>query len=385
MIFDDTPRASLDHRVANESMFAFLNRSAAAFFAEVRRLLEEWLSHVPVEHQADLIARLRSSAGDDFESAFWELYLHEAYRRSGAAIDIHPEIPGSTKHPDFRVRFPDRSFYLEAVRVGAAPTDLGKRKRLAEVEAVLDSLPADKFTLHFSWDVIGPTSLSTRKLKTALDQWLATLDHAALVRNAATFGHFSGPKLPWNVDGWRLTFTALPVNPKPRTGLVGIRGPGRARGVDNATGLRRALDSKANKYGPLEAPLVIAVLSNTEYPTRSYETLEALYGLSALNPTLAAARPDNVARDGHWLTKKGWRRGHAPQVILASGLTPWWILTKRPQLWQTLELGIVGPSQPDWFDRVDVDGPEPVINTGSPLHDLFGLAADWLTSDPDFA
>ena len=176
------------------------------------------------------------------------------------------------------MRFPDRSFYLEAVRVGSAPTDLGERKRLAEVEAVLDSLPANKFTLHFSWDVIGLTSLSTRKLKLALGQWLDTLDHAELVRNADIFGHFSGPKLPWSIDGWQLTFTALPVNPKPRKGLVGIRGPSRARGVNNATGLRRALDSKANKYGSLDAPLVIAVLSNTEYPTRSYETLEALYG-----------------------------------------------------------------------------------------------------------
>jgi hypothetical protein len=106
VIFDDAPRTSLKPAAANESMFAFLNRSATNVFSEVRRLLEEWLSHLPADHQADLIARLRSSANDDFDSAFWELYRHEAFRRSGAAVDIHPEIPGSTKHPDFRVTFP---------------------------------------------------------------------------------------------------------------------------------------------------------------------------------------------------------------------------------------------------------------------------------------
>jgi hypothetical protein len=107
----------------------------------------------------------------------------------------------------------------------------------------------------------------------------------------------------------RLTFTALPVNPTPRAGLGGIRGPGRARIVDNATGMRHALDSKANKCGDLDSPLVIAALSNTEYPTRSS----------------------------------------------------------------------------DWLDRVDVDGPESAVHSGSPLDELFGLPPDWLAGDPDFA
>lgn len=379
-----TARTSFSPAEANESRFAFLNRSATRYFGEVRRLLDEWLSHVPTEHQSELIARLRSGSTDKFESAFWELYLHETFTRSGASIDIHPNIAGSTKHPDFLVNFPDRSFYLEAVRVGAPPSNLGEQKRLAEVEAVLDSLPAEKFTLHFNWDVIGPTSLGTRKLKTKLVEWVDGLDHEALVQQQE-LGIFSGPKLPWNIDGWELTFTALPVNPKPRIGLVGIRGPGRARAVNNAKGMLRALDSKANKYGPLDLPLVIAVLSNTEYPTRSYETLEAVYGLSSLTPTRAAERPADVSRDGHWFTTQGWRRGHAPQLILASGLAPWSITRVRPQLWQTLEPGVVGPDQPDWLDRSDVSGPEPSILAGTPLHDLFGLPADWLTGDPDFA
>ena len=385
VVFDKIDRISLEPSAANESLFAFLNRSATKFFGEVRRLMEDWISHVPAEHQADLVARLRSDANDDFESAFWELYLHEAYLRSGATVDIHPDIQGSTKHPDFRVNFPGHSFYLEAVRVGAAPADRGERKRLAKVEAVLDALAAEKFTLHFSWDVIGPTSLGTKKLKGALNDWLNSLDHAALVRQQDLYGTFGGPNLPWNVDGWELTFTALPVHPKPRTGLIGIRGPGRARIVDNVTGLRRALDSKANKYGELDAPLVIAVLSNTEYPTRSYEMLQALYGLSALIPTRAAENPSDLVRDGHWLTNAGWRRGHTPQVILGTALWPWWILSKRPQLWQTLQPSIVGPVQPDWLDRVDISGPEPLVLPGTPLYALFGLPDDWLAGEPDFA
>jgi hypothetical protein len=384
VLFDAGPRTSWTHAEANESRYAFLNRSATPFFGEVRRLLDDWLSQVPAQRQADMIGRLRSGTTDDFESAFWELYLHEGYRRCGANVDIHPVIAGSTRQPDFRITFPDRYFYLEAVRVGEAPSDVGERQRLADVQAVLDSLPADKFTLSFSWYDIGPNSLATRKLKTALVNWVARLDHASLMRNAVQFGYFAGPELAWNDAGWRLSFTAVPVQPKLRTGLAGIRGPGEAKIVDNATGLRRALDSKANKYGPLDAHLVIAVLSNTEYPTRPYETLQALYGLSALSPTRAAANPTELAQEGHWLARRGWRRSHAPQTIVACGLHPWHILRTRPQLWQTLEPGVSGPRQPDWLDTVDVNQPEPLIHTGTPLHALFGLPANWLDRDPEF-
>lgn len=134
VVFDANARTSFSPAEANGSRFAFLNRSATRYF--------------------------RGSPPSPRRVA-----VACPFTRSGASIDIHPDIAGSAKHPDFLVNFPDRSFYLEAVRVGAPPSDIGEQKRLAEVEAVIDSLSADKFTLHFSWDVLGPTWLGTRKLK----------------------------------------------------------------------------------------------------------------------------------------------------------------------------------------------------------------------------
>ena len=57
-----------------------------------------WLSHISSLHIADLQCRLKSKDDAEFESAFWELYLHEAYQRSGYKLTIHQLLPESSPH-----------------------------------------------------------------------------------------------------------------------------------------------------------------------------------------------------------------------------------------------------------------------------------------------
>src|SRR3954451_10069088 len=74
----------------------------------------------------------------------------------------------------------------------------------------------------------------------------------------------------FNEDGWELVFEAMPTTAGTPGGspLIGIRSTGKAQVVDNKSGLRRVLNTKANKYGTiLPFPLVTAILSNTTFPT----------------------------------------------------------------------------------------------------------------------
>src|SRR5687768_4090571 len=77
MVFDDFVRADIDFAQYSEGDFAFLNRSARPEFAAVRALIEDWFSRYPATHQAALGSRLRSRTPHQFDSAFFELYLHE--------------------------------------------------------------------------------------------------------------------------------------------------------------------------------------------------------------------------------------------------------------------------------------------------------------------
>ncbi|WP_229075029.1 hypothetical protein [Actinoplanes sp. DH11] len=384
-IFDDFIRKDHTPAKPNEAKYSFLNRSARPHFAEVRRLLTEWVSQYPTSERKSLIRSMQTLDDHAFESAFWELYLHEAYRRAGYRVTVHPNVPGSSKHPDFLLDKDESRFYLEAVRANVASGSLAERRRLNDVHTVLEGLAADKFVIRFTYDSIGSRPLATTKLRSQLQQWLASLDpHAVAAEYTADPGHHALPRYPFEADGWRLEFTAVPLRPEAfgKGGrLVCMFGMGRAVGVDNVTPLTRAVDQKANRYGKLDAPLVVAVMANTEYPTRDYEIQQTLYGLSAACPRQASKHPSDLYQDGHWLTRKGWRRGHAPLVITACNLKPWSVAKVQPCLWSTLEAGVSIPLQPRWLAPVSVETPEPTISVAQPIKDLFGLPDDWLSGD----
>ena len=389
MLFDTITRSDATPARHDEGRFAFLNRSASRYFGCVRDLMEEWLTHVPSESRADLRGALRADDRQS-ESAFWELYLHEAYLRSDYEIEIHPELPGQPTRPDFRLRRGGEVFYLEAVSVGQMPTEIAEDRRLRDVYQILASLKVENFALELSTYRVGPRPLSTRGLRTDLRQWLAALDPervALAVENANAVGFNRLPGMTWEDDGWSLIFHALPlreeVRGKPRSALS-MMGPGKAAVVDNVSGIKRVLDAKHGKYGVLDAPIVIAVLSNTEYPTRDYEIEQALFGISAQRPTESVEHPESMFREGFWLTKRGWRHRETPQLVTAAELKPWTVTTTQPKLWQTLEPGVSTTDQPDWLARMIVAA-EAFPASASPLAAHFRLAPNWPgMAEPDF-
>src|ERR1035441_4062513 len=299
MIFSSGTRTDGSPLQYGESEYAFLDRCADSYFAEVRRVMEEWMLEVPPEHRVSMERSLASS-DDAFQSAFWELYLHEAYRRSGYEIKIHPDLPDSPRHPDFLLSSGDDQFYLEAVRVGRSRSEIADEKRLDVVKRVVNRIPADQFIVSLTTYTIGSRSLPTGRLRDALRKWLGGLDPNVVASLAKAGIGFSGlPELQWTNDDWSLEFHALPLKSEARgrpTGLLGVQGPGEAVIVDNVTGIGRALEIKAAAYGPLDLPLVIAVLSNTVYPTRLYEIENALYGISSYRPTESPDHPESLFR-----------------------------------------------------------------------------------------
>lgn len=153
--------------------------------------------------------------------------------------------------------------------------------------------------------------------------------------------------------------------------------------VDNVTPLKRVLEVKHGRYGVLEAPLVIAVMSNTDISTKAYEVDQALYGLSNRRPTDPTWRGEDVFTDGFWRTRTGWRRSHCPQVIVARGLSPWTVVRGAPAVWTTFEPGVAAPAQPEWLARGHAEG-EPHEEPGSDTAVHFDLDPEAWLADPDF-
>jgi len=128
-LFDDRERADRSPASRAESHFAFLNRIDLPYFATVRRLLEEWFARFPSEAQKDVRARFRSDDDAECLGAFWELYLHEIHSRLGFKLKRDPEVPGTSRRPDFIVSGGTRPFYLEATVVSYNKNESAQRQR----------------------------------------------------------------------------------------------------------------------------------------------------------------------------------------------------------------------------------------------------------------
>lgn len=145
------PRTDLTARLHNEPAYDFLNRSADRFIDDIRQLMAGRLSNVSSEDADELRRRLQGKDDEQFESAFWELYLHEAYLRSGYGLTIHPEVAGRVVIPTSLLRTMAR-FYLEAVRACASAASVGEEKRLEDARRVLATLGADHDFLDIAAD-----------------------------------------------------------------------------------------------------------------------------------------------------------------------------------------------------------------------------------------
>ena len=365
-------------------MFNFLNRTGSSYFQPMRDLLETWVSDIPAEHRASIAASL-SSEDDKFDSALWELYLYKVASGFADRIEIHPDVPGTSRHPDFLVRGAT-SYYLEAIAIGRRPERAATERRLRDVEAVLDRVRVDGVTLSFEHHRVGAKPISAAKLREQLLRWVNSLNISELVSRLDVFqAHALRPTFRFEDQGWLLTFEALPTSRKPgKSPLIGIRGEGRAKGVDNTTGLRRALETKSSRYGTrLPYPLVTAVLSNTEFPTRDYDISEVLYGLSAFPPA-TVSDPSDLHGSGHWRTKAGWRRSHNPNVIVGADLTLHSLASVIPTLWTTLDPSATVVADVEWADPVNVDAYNPQPLGRSPALKALGIDPSWCSGVPDF-
>jgi len=163
--------------MSNETIYGFLCRAQGAYWARVRLLLENWFAELPPANRTELKARFERGTPEQVVSAFWELYVYEGFRRSNFNLTPHPDVPGTTRHPDFLVEGDDLSFYLECVVAGDPEVLISSDRRRRDVYKSVNKLENDQFWLNLRIEREGESSPSGARLRQRVDTWLATLDH----------------------------------------------------------------------------------------------------------------------------------------------------------------------------------------------------------------
>jgi hypothetical protein len=96
-------------------IFTYLNEDASNENLQIKKHFESWFTNYPKKHQSEFRKRFRSVSNKQHYAVFFELLLHELLINHGYSIELHPEIEGKSRSPDFKVSQKAKQFfYLEA-------------------------------------------------------------------------------------------------------------------------------------------------------------------------------------------------------------------------------------------------------------------------------
>lgn len=366
-----------------EPKFIYLNRSARPDVKRIRDTFEAWFSKYPHDGKIDLCKRFRSTINSQHQAAFFELFLHELLRCLECKVRPHHKVMGGTeKRPDFFVKSASQSsFYIEAVLA----TDESQEKGAAEarkrvVYDTLDKLDSQNFFIGIEEQSGSPrTSPSGKKLANIIQKWLSNLDpdYISALANRTDFAGM--PKLPYEHEGWKVTFFPIPKSyqsrGKPGSRTVGMKTT-EIQIIDPRVAIRNAILSKAGRYGSIGIPYVVAVnalkeeISSDEI--RRTHVMEALFGQEQYWQRRYGPNKFVIIRapDGVWTNKSGPRYTRLSAILVTAPIHHWNIpkapvclyhnpWAKRPYQSQLTRLPQAIP-QPDghikWQDGESIGG-----------------------------
>ncbi len=394
-LFDEMERSDSSPAAYGEDSFAFMNRADGVVWARIREVLDAWFADYPAEHAADLRERFRDRRPGAHQGAWWELYLHHLFSRLGYTITVHPELPDTTKRPDFELSRGEERLYVEATVVFSGIVDEGSDGvRQGWIMDAVNRGTSPNFFVGIDFDRIGEKRPRDRAIYRPLEEWLGGLDPDAVSAEYERTGEM--PTKTLVIDDWQLQFEAIPIKPEARgedesRQLLGMP-PAIGGYVDDKEQLRDKLKHKGRAYETSEVPLVVAV--NCASGFMGDEDISAvLYGgMVAQYPfgwegARGDQRPINRfrQRDGIWRAKAGPRKQRMSAVLSAVQLHPHTAVKTYPRLWLNPSPHV--PLSVDWPFTTWSCSDEDLVESEWHYADmarLLNLPAKWPGPEPPF-
>jgi hypothetical protein len=383
-LFDNMDRQDHSPRPYAQPDFVYLNASARPGVEAIRATLEDWFSRYPKAGRAELRSRFRSN-NLDHRSAYFELFLHELLLRLGCKVELHPQIPGTTRRPDFAVLSDDNQrFYVEAVLASdQSEEEMAAEARKNQVYDALNRLDSPNFYIGMDLRGAPATPPSARKLRAFIGKQLAQLNPDELEVQFQSGGIPALPHWSYEHDGWAIEFFPIPksdrVRGKSGARPIGVQLEG-GRFLSTKLAIREAISGKAGRYGRLPGPYFIAVNVLSDH-VDEIDSTEALFGDEQLVYTTGLPLPQEPrlqrAANGIWRGPDGPRNTRVSGVLIFEQLTQSNIprVTSRLYVNPWAAAPYSGP-----LDRLPlatvVDNKMKYLE-GQGLAMLFGLPNDW--------
>ncbi|MDR6487279.1 hypothetical protein J2799_001764 [Chryseobacterium vietnamense] len=276
-LFDDNTKILEGPMQHNGDIYTYYNDSARPEVGNMRALLEKWFGCYPEDEKQDLKSRFQAA----FNPTFYELYIYILFQQMGYTLSIHPELPDVKKCPDYLATKGEEKIYIEVKHIMMlTQNDQSLQRMQNTVLDALNKVDATNFLLKLDSIVFKDGSQPSGKMLIKFfNEALAVIDPdiytADLIKNT-----YNGmPKITYDDDKITLEIQLIPKYPIHRgmgSGAIGSLPIVTQIGNDTEN-IISALETKASRYGHLNAPYIICV-NKQSVSFDVMEVQEALYG-----------------------------------------------------------------------------------------------------------
>lgn len=276
-LFDKKERTLQGPADYNADIYAYYNDSARLDVGCVRDQLEIWFAKYPQNEKEELKSRVKAT----FNPAIFELFIFALFTELGYSLEIHPEIPGTTKRPDYFAKKGNDVFYIEVkfmTMLSQNEQSLERRKN-----AVLDAInkiDASNFLLKLEDISFKDSSQPSGKdIIRYFNREIANYSPDDYTERLLQHGFYGMPEIIYEDDKIKITTKLLPKSPLHRgtnSRSIGAH-PSVTQIGNDSEDIIGSLETKATRYGNLNAPYIIC-LNKQSVGLDLIEVQEALYG-----------------------------------------------------------------------------------------------------------
>jgi hypothetical protein len=274
-LFEDKERTSLEYAPHKKySTFDFYDNSAIEEFVIVRDKLNCWFSNYPANARKQLKRDLQSN----FDSAFFELFIHEFFIRLGFTLIVHPTVSSSTNNPDFLAKKGDVEIYLEA----RLATDESNEDRLLKSKRGLIYDTINQIVCPNYWISIKEISFLSnnqaklKKIKKFLQDKINQYELLGDVTANSNYHRMEENYISYTDEDIKVVISLFPCSIERSRPIGSYLGGSYMGGCEES--IRGAIKDKGYKYGNLDKPYIICVNSLSYKGTRTEDVYDALFG-----------------------------------------------------------------------------------------------------------
>ncbi|WOI53324.1 hypothetical protein [Parvularcula sp. LCG005] len=357
--------------------YDYLRCSTRIEAVAMRSKVEEWVSHLPEEHVEALVNRIRSGDNDQFDSAIFELAVHEAFSQQGCKLlEIEAEVKNG-RRPDYLFEDPrGKKFYVEAKNIyGVSKSEQARAKLRNEILDHINKITTKNIFLIVHFDDLPDHAIQYNRMKNEIENWLSQLQEDAsrdfhLETDAEKKYIFRSQKFEMTV---KAVESSNATTSDRSVGAV----TGNAAWVAPQIPIRNAIKKKSNKFGNLDYPLIIAV-NILDWAADFEDVVSALFGQMSVSINVNTLEYEHFRnRDGAWRGVAGLEGSRCSAIFCVFHMEMSNIGSRKACLIHHPQPRNEISTEVFEFPQFIVDRNELKELPGKALHEILGLAKNW--------